>query len=373
MQVYVDGALRYQGRGASVNTYITVGGGGHQVAVKAWDASGRNFLTIVNVRASGSGITLSSPANGARVNGSVNVVGTAFSPYGINEVQIYDNGKQVYNSTNPSVNHWMGVTPGSHYIMVQAWDATGTVFFHPVTVNSGGGAAPAITAAPTSSSAPQANIPGNAGRKLDIDQMGGWQSCDACAGTNGRGPVDPYSMSQGINSPSLDGRSATFWLGGKVPWGAAIWWKQLGAVDSASHFIYDLQFYVSNPTVAQGLEFDVNQSVNGLKYILGTECDVRTNAGWRVWDTANAHWVSTGASCPVRANAWNHLTWELERVGNKTHFIAVTLNGYRQVINRYYYAKKVNARELNIAFQMDGDEHQDNYQSWLDKVNFYYW
>lgn len=370
MQVYIDGGLAYQIGGNSVNTYITVGNGGHQVAVKAWDSAGQNFMTIVNVTASGSGITLSSPANGANVNGSVNVAGTAFSPYGITAVQIYDNGSLVYKTGNASVNQWLSLTPGSHYIMVQAWDQTGTIFFHPVTVNSAGAAAPAP--APVSSG-PQVSIPSNAGRKLDIDQMGGWQSCDACAGQNGAGPVDPYSMTQNINSPSIDGKSATFWLGGTVPWGAAIWWNQLGAVDSASHFVYDLQFWVSNPTVAQGLEFDINQSVNGLKYIFGTECDSRTNGGWRVWDTANAHWVSTGASCSVRANAWNHLTWEVERVGNQTHFIAVTLNGYRQVVNQYHYAKPVSARELNVAFQMDGDEHEDNYQSWLDKVNFYYW
>jgi len=361
MQVYIDGALKYQTGGASFNTYITVGNGGHQVAVKAWDSSGKNFMTIVNVTASGSGITLSSPTEGQTVNGSVNVVGTASSPYGITAVQIYDNGNLEYKTGSASLNHTLSLTPGSHYIMVQAWDETGTIFFHPVTVTSAGTPAqPPVS----SGSAPQATIPANAARKLDIDQMGGWAWCNTCAGANGAGPADPYSMTQSIKSPALDGNDATFWLGGKIAYGSAIWWKQLGAVDSASHFVYDLQFYVNNPTIAQGL---------GLKYILGTECDVRTNGGWRVWDTANAHWVATGASCSVRANAWNHLTWETERVGNQTHFIAVTLNGYRQVINRYFNAKPVSARELNVAFQMDGDEHEDNYQVWLDKVNFYYW
>jgi hypothetical protein len=181
-------------------------------------------------------------------------------------------------------------------------------------------------------------------------------------------------MTQNMNSPSLDGSAATFWLGGNVPWGAALWWKQLGPNDGVSHFVYDMQFYVNNVQVAQGLEFDVNQSVGGLKYIFGTECDARTNGGWRIWDTANAHWMQTEQTCQVNANAWNHLTWEFERIGNQTHFIAVTLNGYRQVVDKYYYARPVgNAREINVAFQMDGDEHEDNYQAWLDKVTLYYW
>jgi hypothetical protein len=26
-----------------------------------------------------------------------------------------------------------------------------------------------------------------------------------------------------------------------------------------------------------------------------------------------------------------------------------------------------------VAFQLDGDEHQDALQAWLDKVTLYYW
>ena len=30
-------------------------------------------------------------------------------------------------------------------------------------------------------------------------------------------------------------------------------------------------------------------------------------------------------------------------------------------------------QEINVAFQLDGDEHQDALQAWLDKVTLYYW
>jgi hypothetical protein len=369
MQIYVDGVLKYQVNATHIDTYLTVAYGAHQISVKAWDSSGANFMTATHVTASGSGVSLSSPADRAVVNGSVHVVGTASSPYGIVATQIYDNGNLVAKLGDGNLDKWLTLTPGSHYIMVQAWDATGTIFFHPVTVNSSG----AVAQSQPASTNTQANIPSNASVKRDIDQMAGWQSCDACAGAGGAGPVDPYSMTQNIHSPSVDGSAATFWLGGTTPWGNALWWKQLGAVDSAKHFVYDVQFFINNPVISQALEFDVNQSVSGLKYIFGTECAVRTNAGWKVWDTANARWIVTGASCSVKAGAWNHLTWELERVGGQTHFIAVTLNGYRQVVNRYYNARSSGVRELNIAFQMDGDEHQDDYQVWLDKATLYYW
>jgi len=63
----------------------------------------------------------------------------------------------------------------------------------------------------------------------------------------------------------------------------------------------------------------------------------------------------------------------LERVGDQTHFIAVTLNGYRQVVDKYYQAKPWGGHEINVAFQMDGNHIQQNYQVWLDKVSLYYW
>jgi hypothetical protein len=340
-------------------------------------------VQAVNVVGTGVGVFLSSPGANATLNGAAHVQATAVSQNSITAMQVYDNGNLVNQTQSAAVDTTIPLTPGSHYIVVQAWDAAGAIFANPVSVNVPGAPTPPIpqtqaaTAPVTAASnpnGPQANIPSGAIAKTDIDQMGGWESCDACAGLNGSGPVDPYSMTQNMNSPSLDGSAATFWLGGNVPWGAALWWKQLGPNDGVSHFVYDMQFYVNNVQVAQGLEFDVNQSVGGLKYIFGTECDARTNGGWRIWDTANAHWMQTEQTCQVNANAWNHLTWEFERIGNQTHFIAVTLNGYRQVVDKYYYARPVgNAREINVAFQMDGDEHEDNYQAWLDKVTLYYW
>ena len=210
--------------------------------------------------------------------------------------------------------------------------------------------------------------------KTNVDQMSGWQHCDSCAGIGGDGPQTAYSMTQNVSSPSIDGKSVIFWLGGSTPYSNALWWKQLGAVDSAKHFVYDIKFFFKNMNAVQALEFDVNQSVNGLKYIFGTECSVRNNNGWRIWDTKNAQWIKSGRSCTLKVNEWNHLTWEFERVGSQTHFIAVTLNGYRQVVDKYFYARSVgSAREMNVAFQMDGNYQQEDYSVWADKITLYYW
>ncbi len=372
IQIYLDGGLVYSAPGSSVDTYVNMGYGNHTVVVQAWDAGGGMYQAPVYVTGSGSGVFLSSPGANATVNGSAQVVASAYSPRQITAMQIYDNGNLINQTPGASVNTTVSLSPGSHYLVVQAWDTVGNTFLNPVVVNVPGGEA-VQTSTTQTAAGPQAYVPPGAISKLDIDQMSGWESCDTCAGAYGSGPVNPYSMTQWIQTPSLDGQSATFWLGGTTPYGNALWWNQLGGNDGIAHFVYDTYFYMNNVQASQALEFDVNQTASGLKYIFGTECDIAAGNAWRVWDTANARWTASGATCQVNQNSWNHLTWELERVNGMTHFIAVTLNGYRQVVDKYYWAKPWSGSEINVAFQMDGNWNETNYQVWLDKVALYYW
>jgi hypothetical protein len=204
--------------------------------------------------------------------------------------------------------------------------------------------------------------------------MAGWQHCGSCAGIGGKGPTVPYSVVLNQGSPSMDGRSAKFSIGGSTPYANAIWWKQLGARPAASHFVYDLYFYYNDASAPQSLEFDINQSVGGHKYIFGTQCAMREAKQWEVWDTAGAHWVPTGVACPVPpTNTWNHVTVEVERTGNQTHFIAITLNGRKSYINRYFSARGSGGSELNVAFQMDKNHAGTGYSAWLDKVKLTAW
>jgi hypothetical protein len=206
-----------------------------------------------------------------------------------------------------------------------------------------------------------------------IDQIGGWENCGACAGIGGHGPVVSYSMKQHVGSPSMDGQSAQFWIGGGKKYANALWWKQLGPRPTASHFTYDLYFYLQNPKASQALEFDMNQSVNGRKYILGTECGVNGSHQWDVWDTANHHWVRTGIPCTnISAYKWHHLTIEAERVGAKTHFISFTLDGKKSYANRYFNTYATRAKELNVAVQLDTTGSATAYSMWVDKISLNY-
>jgi hypothetical protein len=204
----------------------------------------------------------------------------------------------------------------------------------------------------------------------NIDDTIGWSSCTSCAGGSGRAQ---YSMTHS-SSPSMDGGSAHYFLGGSTPYSNALWWKQLGPRSSAHNFVYDFYFYMKNPGASQALEFDMNQSVNGRKLIFGTECNI-AGRRWDVWDTGNARWVSTGIYCGVPpAYRWNHVTLEFQRTSsNQVRFVAVTVNGQKSYINRTFNSRGSSVNELNVAVQMDGNRYQVNYDMWVDKMKVTYW
>ncbi|HYX53113.1 MAG TPA: hypothetical protein VE783_06660 [Candidatus Limnocylindrales bacterium] len=208
----------------------------------------------------------------------------------------------------------------------------------------------------------------------NIDQMTGWGNCTVCAGIGASGPVASYSLVENQASPSLDGHSAKFSIGGSTPYSDALWWKQLGARNSTANFTYDVYFYLKSPQYAQALEFDVNQSNGAHKFIFGTQCNIKNGAQFDIWDNANARWVHTGIACNMpSAYKWHHLTWNFKRTSTQVIFVSVTLDGVTHYVNRSNNARSSGANELNIAVQMDGDYAMHSYQMWVDKATLKAW
>lgn len=272
-------------------------------------------------------------------------------------MRIYVDNVSKYSVPSSSLDTDLAISAGTHSAVVQAWDSSGAYYKAvPITISVSG-------ATPTGSKT-----------YADINQMTGWESCDKCAGPGGSGPAATISMVQNISTPSLDGKSAKFYLAGSQPYSSGIWWKQLGANPAATHFVYDAYFYVKDTRAVQGLEFDVNQSLDGKKFIFGTQCDVLDHRDWDVWDTQHSTWVKTGIYCaPPKAYSWNHLVIEFQRVNGQAKFISVTLNGQKNYINRAFWPQAVHASELNVAFQMDGNGHNTAYNAWVDKLNLTVW
>jgi hypothetical protein len=315
-------------------------------------------LIVATSVASFAGVTISSPSSGSTQSSNVHFYATASMSAGVTTMQIYDNGSLKYAVSGSKIDHYLTLGGGSHAVTIKAWDKYGNSTY----------AKRSFTVSGTTSSSTTTTTYSN------IDHMSGWENCGACAGIGGDGSVVPYSMTQNINTPSMDGRGQQHWIGTGKAYSNALWWKQLGPNPNATHFIYDLYFYYTNASAPQSLEFDVNQALNYKKYTFGTQCSVRGSHQWDVWDSYNKHWNSTGISCPAPPTyKWNHLVWEFQRIDGKTKFISVTLNGVKHYVNRYYSPHSTSIKELDVAFQMDGNSTQTSYKVWLDKVTLKAW
>src|SRR5882762_1604065 len=218
------------------------------------------IATLTLATASFAGVTVSSPTAGSTSGSPVHFVASATSANPITAMRIYVDNISVYLISASKLDTSVTMSAGTHSVVVQAWDSTGAFFKASLSL-SVSGTAPTPTPTPTPSGLPAP--PAGAVVKGNIDQMTGWASCTVCAGANAAGPVAIYSMVENQVSPSLDGASAKFSISGTTPYADALWWKQLGAADSATNLKYDVAFYITNPGVSQALEFDNNQS-NGV-------------------------------------------------------------------------------------------------------------
>jgi len=334
------------------------------------------ITTLALSAASFAGVTIASPASGTTATSPVHFVASATSTHPITAMRIYVDNVSVYLVSAAKLDTLVAMGPGAHNVVVQAWDSTGAFFKTPLALTvSGTSPTPTPTPIPTPTpvASPLPVPPSTAVVKSDIDQMTGWASCTVCAGANANGPVAIFSMVENQASPSMDGRSAKFSISGSTPYSDALWWKQLGAADSATHLKYDLYFYITNPGVSQALEFDNNQSNGVHKFIYGTQCNIKGNH-WDVWGNASGNWLSTGIPCsPPTAFVWHHLTWEFQRTSTNVIFVGFTYDGVTHYVNRSYPARSSTVHEMNVAFQMDGDSAMHSYSTWLDKVSLTYW
>ncbi|MCI0352994.1 MAG: hypothetical protein L0Z53_26535 [Acidobacteriales bacterium] len=211
--------------------------------------------------------------------------------------------------------------------------------------------------------------------KTNLDQSTNWKSCTECAGYRGAGSAATHSITRGVSSPSRDGASARFWLGGTNPYSNAYWWNPVATGSTASNFVYDLYFYMKNPGAAQALEFEMNQGLNGKKYIFGVQCGFKSRV-WRVYDAVNWRWVATTIPCNLpTAYKWHHLVFEFHRSSStgKSQFISISINGQKHYVNRGYGGRASALKTINVAFQMDGNKTQTDYHVWLDSVKASWW
>lgn len=80
------------------------------------------------------GVTVCSPTAGSTVGSSVHVTAAAAAEAGITAMRIYVDNVSEYLVHAASVDTSLSIPQGSHYVVVQAWDAIGTVYKKGLTI-----------------------------------------------------------------------------------------------------------------------------------------------------------------------------------------------------------------------------------------------
>jgi hypothetical protein len=206
----------------------------------------------------------------------------------------------------------------------------------------------------------------------NIEQMSGWNWCSACAKAGG-GAV--LSMLRGQGSPSLDGASTKFFLGGATPWSHALYYKRLSSNSTATNFIYDVYYYMKAPSASSGMEFSVSQRVGYKWYRVDTQCSF-LNGNWRLWNNSSGHWYDTSVPCRrPAAYTWRHLIIEGKRANGKVVFVSITDAGKKYYLNKSFYPLSMSSSSSSVTmhFQLNGDRNQTDYSVWGDKFKVTYW
>jgi len=211
----------------------------------------------------------------------------------------------VYFTFTNSIDTQIWMAPGKHTVEIMAEDNQGYISATPVKVNR------YFTSADDDQ---RHSDHGGMAIVFGDFPKGSGRDGQICAA--GLGTADSI-MIEGQGSPALDGKSAKFTMGGPTPYSNMLYFNATAGGNNVIHFIYDLYFYIDQPDVSQALEFDINQTFGGTRWVWGSECNFNGSGKWDIWDDING-WKPTSVDCkPFPANTWIHLVWNVERVGDR--------------------------------------------------------
>ncbi|MHB1672873.1 MAG: hypothetical protein ACYCSP_01345 [Acidobacteriaceae bacterium] len=375
MGVYVNNNLERVETGSSLNTTVSLSPGSYNTVVEEWDyCGGATYTPRAITVTSQTGVVVTSPANNSTVGSPASYVATAATsscPQGVASMGVYVNNQLVHVEPGSKLNTQLTLGAGPQHTVVEEWDYCGGASYTPVDVTVA-----------------------SSGKVLsNLQASGGWRSygqfapdyadCSSnCSGVN-------WSMWQHQSSPSLSGNASRFNIGGNVPYSDVLWTNPVIGQNSTQNlpdsnhtllptvhnFTYDASFYVTNASITQVLEFDVNMYMNGTGMIWGNQCNHLGDGDWDIWDNGNAKWVSAGVPCKF-VNGWNHVTIQVQRESNNALlYQSITLNGVAYSINKTYAPYSVSSSwwGITVNYQMDGNYNQSANSTYVDNFSLTYW
>ena len=397
--IYIDSVDKWgtSGPTSSINQSVSTTAGTHTMLVRAWDSTGAfgdQTLTINAVN--GVAVNVSSPANGATVPLTFNVVASATTGNSgavVTGWHIYIDSIDQWGTSGPtsSINQSVSTTSGPHTMLVRAWDSTGAFGDQTLSITGGNGLEPppgATTVADLDEALTKTD--GSDVQKV----VDGWTvaagSCTgACAAK--AGSLDAvYSVTNGVASPSRDGSSSKLTISQSPQYTNDLFWLKIGAQDAATHFLSDFWVYPeSSMSSAQAMEYDIFQFLGGRNYMWGTQCnlishrwqaDTENGAGWVDLKKPDGTYLTCGTSgsydTVFAPGAWHHVKWQVERLtdgSNKCRYDALEFDGTVHTLNWDQTSGTTSWHNAGFQFQQDTNVNGTGWVEYIDQAQLSFW
>ncbi len=211
-----------------------------------------------------------------------------------------------------------------------------------------------------------------------LEESSNWKTCGNCGNTGGTGDTATYSMQRGITSPTTDGSSARFSIGGSYPYKNAYWYlpQSTSPTTPLQYLKYEFDLYIPSAyySAPQAIEFECQQKANGYVYNFAWQADY-ARGEWRIFNYVLKRWESSGlALTKFAANKWHHVIAEYHASGSQVVHDALTIDGVRHVIGIKHPAKYVGGtgHYLTSAFQLDLNKYPTPYKVYVDAMQITY-
>lgn len=183
-------------------------------------------------------------------------------------------------------------------------------------------------------------------------------------------------MTRGITSPSKDGSSTEYWIGGSYPYKNGYWYiHQTAPTTPVKYLKYEFDLYVPKTyaTAPQAIEFECQQKVSGYVYNFAWQANYAGKA-WRIFDYVNRKWVASGLGFSgFTPDRWHHIIAEYHAEGTSVVHDALTVDGVRKVVGLRHGAKAATSgRYLTNAFQLDLNGQATDYKIYVDGMKVSY-
>lgn len=321
------------------------------------------LLVLASTIAFAQTATIVSPSGGSATS-PVHVVADFSNTAPIDSITVSVDGSTVLSQDEAvtPLDASVPMSAGNHVITVTAVQSDGLQLTDSksVDVTSSSTASTALTASTSSTSG---TISYN-----HIERMSGWyiypdQGNPVCS-----------SKPTLVSTPSLDGTSGRFYLGPTGQYNNCLWPIKLGSSTTATHFTLDTHYLLSNPSVAQGVEFSSNKHIGTKWYKFSVQCSYNKGV-FSVWDTAGGKWSATSIPCKrPKLGSWDHLTVNTQISNGKAVFQSLTFNGTTYTINKSFYpSTQASSYSYGVHFQMDGNQAGNSYYAYVDNLQYTLW